>query len=283
MKRLLSALIAVFVAAPLFAVTDSCAPLTQLAELYEVRSYMIRHGSGYDVDSFIDARLNDLREPLPNGGYRWVRWARPSGDPDYDKHGHTTMAAFNGGADNFEASGNHAFAVRIAVPQKKSLFSANNAVYVGLVHVRYEVNGRERTKDEPLNRWMNPDTSKTIDLGAIADRVSVSLDASTNQKDVKNALVEIHILKAVAEDDPSNPNYDAIQSLKHVRGSWDRDAIDDEIARVESNVFPGVESVPLYTVVRQIRHANELIRSNKEEDQKKGEKLLHEAIRKLTY
>jgi len=281
MRKIVVAILACAVSTPLLAVTDSCAPLAQLAELYEVRSYMIRHGSGYDVDSFIDARLNDLREPLPGGGYRWVRWARPSGDPEYDKHGHTTMAAFNGGADNFEASGNHAFAVRIAVPQKKSLFSSNNAVYVGVVHVRYDVNGRERTKDASINSWMNPDTSKTIDLGAIADHVSVSLEASAHSQDVKNALVEIHILKAVAEDDPGNPNYEAIQSLKHVRGSWDRDAIDDEIARVESNVFPGVESVPLYTVVRQIRHANELIRSNKEEEQKKGEKLLHEAIRKL--
>jgi len=282
MKRLLLFDAVALFATPLFAVTDSCAPLTQLAELYQVRSYMLRHGA-YEVDSFIDGRLNELREPLGGGGYRWVRWARPTGDPEFDKHGHTTMAVNGSDTDSFEANGDHAFAVRIAVPQKKSLFSSNNAVYVGTAHVRYSVNGRERTKDEPINRWMNPDTSKTIDLGAIADHVDVSLDASTHAQDVKNALVEIHTLKAVPQDDPNNPNSAAIESLKRVRGSYDRDAIDDEIARVETSLFPGMQSVPIYTVVRELRHAEELMRSKKEEEQKKGERLEKEALRKLSY
>lgn len=283
MKRVFLSLIACVVAAPLFAATDSCAPLAQLGALYELRSFMIRHTSSYDVDTFIDHQLEALREPLAGGGYRWVRWARPSGDPEYDKKGHETAATYGSDSDNFEASGNHSYAVRIAVPQKKSLFSGNNAVYVGTVHIRYEANGRQRSKDEAINRWMNPDTARTIDLGTIADHVDVSLDASTHPRDVKNALVEIHILKAVAEDDPANPSYDAIQSLKNVRGSYDRDAIDDEIARVEAAVYPGSEPLPVYSVVRQLRHANELMHSNKEEDQKKGERLFHEAIRKLVY
>jgi hypothetical protein len=282
MRKVVFALLACLVSTPLFAVTDSCAPLTQLAELYAVRNYMLRHGS-YDVDSFIDARLNDLREPLSGGGYRWVRWARPSGDPEYDKHGHKTIAVNGSDSDNFEASGDHAFAVRVAVPQKQSLFGANNAVYVGTVHLRYVVNGHERKRDEAINRWMNPDTSQTIDLGAIADHVDASLDASTHQHDVKNALVEIHILKAAPQDDPNNPNYPAIESLKHVRGSWDRDAIDDEIAHVESSVFSGMPSVPIYSIVRELRRADELLRSNKEDDQKKGERLAKEALRKLLY
>jgi len=282
MKRAAFSLV-FFLAAPLLAASDNCGQLAQLASLHELRSFMIRHPSSYDIDSFVDKQLNVLREPLPEGGFRWVRWARPSGDPEYDKKGHTTVAVYGTDRDNFEANGEHAFAVRVAVPQKKSLFSGNKAVYVGTVHITYVANGRSRSREEEINRWMNPDTSKTIDLGTIADRVDVSLDAATNQRDVKNALVEIHILKAAPQDDPENPNYPAVESLKRVRRSYDADAIDDEIARVESQVFPGAEPVPLYAVVRQLRKAEELIRSSKEDDQKQGDKLLKEALRRLRY
>jgi hypothetical protein len=257
--------------------TADCAAATQLATLYQIRSLMLKpYSSSYDVDNFIDKKLDELREPLSGGGFRWVRWARPSGDPEYDKHGHNVVGVQGSNSDNFEASGDHAFAVRIAVPSKRSLFSGNNAVYVGAVHVRYNVAGRERTKDEVINNWMNPDTTRTIDLGTIADHADVSLDASTAQKNVKSSLVEIHLLKAVAQDDPANPNYESIATLKRLRNSFDRDLIDDEIAKFEPS-----GSIPLYHVIRELRRADDLIRSKKEDDQQKGEKLLKETLRRL--
>ena len=254
-----------------------CAAANQLAALYEVRSLMLKpYTSSYDVNSFIDKKVDELREPLPGGGFRWVRWARPSGDPEYDKHGHNVVAVQGSASDNFEAAGDHDFAVRVAVPAKRSLFNANNPVYVGTAHIRYSLAGRERTKDEPINNWMNPDTTRTIDLGGIADHVDVSLDSSTSQKNVKQALVEVHLLKAVSQDDPANPNYDTITTLKRLRDSSDRDAIDDEIARLEPS-----GSIPIYRIVRELRRADELMRSKKEEDHEKGEKLLKETLRRL--
>ena len=257
--------------------TTDCATATQLAALYQVRALMLRPDtSSYDVDKFIDAKMDALREPMPNGGFRWVRWARPSGSPEYDKHGHNVIAVQGSGADNFESSGDHIYAVRVAVPSKRSLFNGNNAVYVGTVHVRAMANGRERTMDERIDNWMNPDTTKTIDLNTIADHVEVSLDSSTDSRHTKQALVEIHLLKAVAQDDPANPNYDAIQTLKRVRRSFDPDAIDDEIAKLSPD-----DSFPLMHFVHDLRHADELMHSSKEKDKDKGEKLLRETLRRL--
>src|SRR5438067_1573418 len=172
MKRVIGIAL-MLIAAPLFAaeVNDPCGAYMQLGALYEVRALMMKpYASSYDVDNFINGRVEALRDPLPDGGYRWVRWVRPEGDAPIDKHGHTVVAVHGSNGDSVEASGQHAFAVRVAVPAKKSLFSRNNAVYVGNVHVTYSVNGRTRTKDDAINQWMNPDTSRTIDLGAIADR-----------------------------------------------------------------------------------------------------------------
>ena len=276
MKKLIAGLFLVPVCSFAIETTD-CAAATQLATLYQIRSMMLRpYSSSYDVDNFIDKRLDALREPLSGGGFRWVRWVRPTGSPEYDKHGHNVVAVQGTGTDNFESSGDHAFAVRVAVPSKRSLFKGNNPVYVGTVHVRYTVAGRERTKDEAVNNWMNPDTTRTIDLGTIADHVEVNLDSATAKSDVKESLVEIHILKAVAQDDPANPNYATITTLRHLRNTLTPEIIDDEIAKLEPS-----DSLPLYRVVHDMRDAERLMNSKKEDEQEKGRQLLKDTLRRL--
>lgn len=277
MRKLLIGAALLLLSSPLLAVeTEECAAANQLAALYQIRSLILRGDtSSYDVNKFIDRKIDELRVPLSGGGFRWVRWMRPSGNPPYDKHGHDVVAVQGNGSDHFEAAGDHAYSVRVVVPAKRSLFNGNRAVYAGAVHMTYTVNGRERSKDEPINDWMNPDTSHTIDLGTIADHVEVSLDASTAERNVREALVEIHILKAVAEDDPANPNYDTIVMLRRLRDATDPDVVDDEIARLEP------DSLPLVHIVHDLRHADELLRSSKQEDQEKGQRLLKETLRRL--
>jgi hypothetical protein len=257
--------------------STDCSTATQLAALYEVRSLMLRPDtSSYDVNKFIDAKLDELRGPTSDGGYRWVRWARPTGSPEFDKKGHTVAAVQGSGTDNFEASGDHIYAVRVAVPSKRSMFNGNNAVYVGTVHIRAVANGRTRNVDEHIDDWMNRDTSKTIDLNMIADRVDVSLDSAAKPGRGNESLVEIHLLKAVAQDDPANPNYDTITTLRKVRDSWDSDTIDDEIARLNPN-----DTVPLYHIVRELRRADDLMHSKKDEEREKGERLMKEMLGRL--
>ena len=61
-----------FAAAPLLAVeTDDCRQYQQLVTLYEIRSLMLeRSTSSYDVGKVIDRRIDQLRGPLPEGGFR---------------------------------------------------------------------------------------------------------------------------------------------------------------------------------------------------------------------
>jgi hypothetical protein len=243
---------------------------------------MKSYASSYDVQKVIDRRLDDLRVPLPSGGYQWVRWVRPNGEGPYGKNGHTVVAIQGrGDSDSFEASGEHVYAVRVAVPQKKSLFSGNKPVYVGTLHVSYTVDGRRRTKEQAINQWMNPDTTRTLDLETIADRAEATLDASTAEKDSKEALVELHFRQAVAQDDPSNPAYPAIRTLQRVRESPDPATVDAEIASTERKLFPDSDPLPVLTILHDLRHADEMMRSKKPEEQEKGDKLLKETLRKL--
>ena len=128
---------------------------------------------------------------------------------------------------------------------------------------------------------MNPDTSRTIDLGAITDRAEATLDASTNANTVKESLVEIHFVQAVAQDDPANPAYDTIRSLERIRRNTDAYTVDSEIAKREREIFPNAEPLPLLSIIDTLRHADELMRSDKEGNYEKGEKLMRETLRKL--
>jgi hypothetical protein len=282
MKRALPGLLLLLlVAAPLCAFErDDCrGPLTHLATLYELRSLMLKsYTSSYDVTRFIDARINAFREPLADGGYRWVRWVRPAGDGPVDKEGFTVVAVQDrGDADRFESTAQHGYSVRIVVPRKRSLLNDNKPVYVYDV----EITADEETKTHTINRWMNPDTSQTFDLRGIPDRVRVAVRVATAARNSREALVETHVRQAVEDDDPSNPNYSAIRMLQRIRADADPATIDAEIAAIEESVFPGSDSIPLLSVVTDLRRADELLRSEKPEDQEKGNKLLKETLRRL--
>jgi len=279
MKRLLVALSTLLFAAPLFALDDDCPEIRRLAVLYEIRSAMLRPYA--DVNGIIDRRIDELREPEGNGDYRWVRWVRPSDEGPVDKKGHNVVAAEGTTTDRVEKTSSHAYAVRIVVPRKRSLLNANSAVWVGNVKVTYDVDGRERTKTEAVNAWMNPDTSRSIELGAIADHVEVTMDVATAQKNVKESVVEVHFRQAVMQDDPANPSYDTIRMLLGLRNSPAAYEVDDEIARTEHVVFPDAQPLPLLGIIAELRRADDLMRSSKEDDKDKGAKLLKETMRRL--
>ncbi len=277
MKRALLVLGICLVVSPLAAQVNDCGgPIEALGALYQVRALMLhRYTGSYDVQRFIDSKIDELRGPLPGGGFRWVRWTRPSGEAPYDKKVHTVNAVYNNGdPDSFEASSNHIYAVRLAVPSKRSLFKGNRPVYIGDI----DVDGRVTH----INKWMNPDTSQTFDLRGIQDHVTASVQASTGEKDAHDSVVELHFMQAVATDDPDNPGYPAIRSLQRVRRDTDPETVDSEIASLETQLFgTTTATLPLLTIVRDLRKADELMRSSKQEDKDKGDRLLKDTLRQL--
>jgi hypothetical protein len=276
MRRLLFALL--LLPTSLFAIElDDCrGALTHLSALYEIRSLMMkRYTSSYDVDRLIDRRLQQLREPLPGGGYRWVTWVRRDSDAPVDKKVHKLRGGSS--SDRFESSADHVFAVRIVVPSKRSLFNANSPVTIRAVEITYITNGRAKTRTERIDATMSPDTSRTFDLGTIADHVEVAVEVASKSE----AVVETHYRQAVAEDDPANPAYSTVQALSRIRYSADPHTIDTEIASLERGLFPGSDPLPILSIIGDFRRADELIRSSKTEEQEKGDKLLKETLRRL--
>jgi hypothetical protein len=190
MRILAALLLTTVVALPVAA--DCQGDVAALRAMYELR-YELMHNSpsSYEVTQTIESNLEQLREPLPGGGYRWVHWVRPNGDPSVSKHEHLVNAGFDSGSfDEFEASGNHPFGVRVTVPRKRTIRKANNEVYVGRVSIKYWVDGRMKTMERDLDAWLTPDTMKTFDLGVVADRAEVTIEAAARQEGKKESLVE---------------------------------------------------------------------------------------------
>jgi len=268
---------------PLPAVAQECPELVALRALYGIRELMMGpYASSYEIGNWIDQQLNELRDPLPTGGYRWVRFVRPSGDAPVVKREHLISSDFaSGERDTFEAEADHPFAVRVAVPRKRTLLKGNKEAYIGTVRIRYVKDGQEKVMEKRINEWLAPDTSRSFDLGLIADRADVAAETATRSGSLKDSLVEIHFRQAVAQDDSENPNYETVAALKRIRTSPDPVTLDLEIARLERRLFPGIDVIPFTTMGVRLREAEKLMVSEKEEEREKGRKMLAEVVRSL--
>ena len=60
-------------------------------------------------------------------------------------------------------------------------------------------------------------------------------------------------------------------------------ALDREIAALERSLFPSTDPIPVASVFSDLRRADSLIHSKKTEDQDKGEKLLHDVLKRIRY
>ena len=286
MKRTLVAvaLFALTIPAAARAQSDAdCAALQTLQALYEIRHLaMSAYPNSYTIDQAIETHLDRLRDPLPTGGYRWVRWTRPSGDGPVVKREKIVQAdQASGDLEVFEADAAVPYAIRIVAPRKRSLTKANKELWVGTVNVRYWSQGQMKTMERRVDTWLMPDNSRTIDLGVIADRAEVSVETGTKSANRGQALVEVHFRQAVAQDDPANPNFQGVEALKRLEYSVDPATLDLEIARLERQLFPGVTVTPFTTIVARLREAETLLRSEKEEEKEKGRKALADVVRAL--
>lgn len=284
MKSLIATILGALVLfVPVSAVADECDDLATLRALYEVRDLMFHpYVSSWDVTRRIDDHMDRLREPLPEGGYRWVDWVRPVGDGPVVKREHLIRTDFRSGStETFEADSSVPFSVRVVVPRKRSLVRGNNQAWIGQITVRFWKDGEAETIDRVINQWLQPDTTRIIDLGVIADRAEVAVETATSRGNEGESLVEIHFLQAVPRDNPANPNYQGLEALKRLKASTDPVTLDLEIARYERLLFPGIEVTPFTTLVTRIRAAEQLLRSEKAEEQEKGRKELESIVSTL--
>lgn len=286
MRTLTLGLALLFVPFSLSAQSDpGCTGVQSLASLHAVRDAMVASGaSSYEVARTIDEQLHLLRGPQANGSYRWVLLARPAGDAPVvrrEKLVHATRE--NEEVDTFEARAATPFSVAVVVPRKRSILRGNNAVWIGEVRIEVESEGERDSVTHAVNDWLRPDTTRTFDLGVIADSATVEIEAATDSSSSGEALVEVHFMQAVTQDDPLNPEARGVQALERIRADTDPEVVDYELAVLEREVLGATRSIPFATTLARIVEAEALMKSEKEEERTRGLEILQDVVKDLRY
>ncbi len=262
--------------APAASAADCESDLAALEVFYDLRDTMVRgSSSSYDLARRVEEHLIALREPLGDGTFRWVRYVRPGGTPPVVRRERLVAASRDDGdIESFEASAERPFAVQVVVPRKRSLLRGNQEAWVGQVVIRYWVDGEEESLTRAVNQWLRPDTTRTFDLGVIADRAEAVVEVGTRRTTREQSLVELHLQQAVAQDDPGSPNAATVARLKRFASDPSPVHLDEEIAEIELEVFGRSSRLRTAELVATLRKAGVLLESEKEEERTEGQKLL---------
>lgn len=280
MRSLVIGLLLCSLVTPALRAQDCETELAALRAFYDIRDLAVREStSPYDITRRIDQHLSELREPLGDGSFRWVNYVRPTGSAPIVKRERSVEANRDAGdSEIFEAGADHPFAVQVVVPRKRSLIRGNMEAWVGEVEIRYWADGEEDRITRTINAWLRPDTTRSFDLGVIADRAEVVAEVGTRKSTPGQSLVEIHFQQAVPQDDPESPNADTVRRLKSLAADADPGTIDDEIESLEQQIFGRSGRLRTTELVATLRAAETLLASEKEEEREKGQKLLDTAF-----
>ena len=114
----------------------------------------------------------------------------------------------------------------------------------------------------------------------VIGRMAISLPAAMDSDDVLSAGT-VGLLHAIDRFDPDQGVRFETYALQRIRGSSDARTIDDEIAEMERRILPNSDPLPLVEIIADLRRADDLIRSKKDEDQERGNRLLKDTLRRL--
>ncbi|MDP9193966.1 MAG: hypothetical protein M3P06_19910 [Acidobacteriota bacterium] len=166
--------------------------------------------------AILDADIRDLREPHDDGTFRWASLQREEGgrvsDEKTIEHVHTQKEL-----RYVTVTGPNGYRVEVAVPKKRSTFSANNRVYVRNVIVDSTgFDGRITHHEIPVDAWVNPGDSTGTPLPDIGKSVKVTVELGVESGD-KVAVANVSLVQAKLVDDPTSPYFPAVKRLLQIR------------------------------------------------------------------
>ncbi|MDX1583820.1 MAG: hypothetical protein R3338_09500, partial [Thermoanaerobaculia bacterium] len=147
--------------------------LELLSVLHQVRGMWLDPDvPEWKIDSRIDDVIDRWRGPLPDGGYEWVVRRRPA--TEVVSRSEQLIYGTRERLARIEEGGSWVYGVRLVVPRKRSLFRGNNSVWIEAVTIRLRSEEGEIEEDSiPLERWFEPNTSRTWEFEMIVPRADV--------------------------------------------------------------------------------------------------------------
>ncbi|HKB80876.1 MAG TPA: hypothetical protein VKH35_14280 [Thermoanaerobaculia bacterium] len=166
--------------------------------------------------AIVDNDVDTLREPRDNGTYRWASLQREEASRVKDEKSIERVYTEKE-LREVTLTAPRAYRVEISVPRKRSLFSANNRVFVRNVEADSTGFDDKITHHEiPVNAWVNPGDSTSVALPEIGKSVQAMAELGVESGE-KHAVADVALLQAKLVDDPASPYFPAVQRLLKIR------------------------------------------------------------------
>jgi hypothetical protein len=196
---------------------------------------------------------HDLLKRIVNEDIELLRGKRPDGM--YQYAGYDKMEAgrisdsFSVDPDKKESiveiRGAFVYRLVLSSPSRRMLVTRNKHVYIDRAEIEYiPLNDPgKKTQTSKLGAWLEPGTSKNIEINEIARQATVRLYVHAEQS---YGNLDVTLIQAKIFDDPTSPYADAVSSEKAILAAIDHNDVASIRAmaqRIAGSLQPSVASV----------------------------------------
>jgi hypothetical protein len=144
----------------------------------------------------------------------------------------------------FDIKGSFIYRLILDVPSRRMLVTKNRRVFVDHVDIEYipEKGSGRKTQTEKVEAWLEPGSTRVVELEAIARQATVRIYAHAD-KDMGYGNVDVTLVQARVFDDPGSPYADAVKSAKSVQRAIDSSeipSIRSMAARIVAGLAPSL-------------------------------------------
>lgn len=185
------------------------------SELRDVRQVLL---------AIVDQQIEWLREPRPDGTYRWASLQREEGGRKMVEKALEKVSTEEL-LHEVTVSAPNAYRLVVSVPQKRGVFTSNNRTWVRNAVLDWtDFEGKTHRTDLPVNVWVAPGDAHGVALPDIGREVYAAVHLGV-ESGTKKAVAEVALLQATLTDDPASPFYPAVRRLADLRTILTRDAV----------------------------------------------------------
>ncbi len=162
------------------------------------------------AQSLVESAVDELRNPVGEGNYRWARWVAGGGPPVSRE---ARVRAVDGGEPQLvRVEATHASRIVVKVEKRRSLFSGNYPCTVTSVVWRCASWSREENALAE-HRRMARGERLAFDLGGVCPAVLVEVGATVEEAYDGESELTVEVETGHLEDDRSAPHFEAVQTL----------------------------------------------------------------------
>lgn len=197
------------------------------------------------VSRIVQEDMDLLRGKRSDGTYQYAHYAREEERRSTDRATIRDREKDNAPLEKTSIKGDFVYRAIVSVPGRRMVLARNRAVFVDRVEIDYTpLTGARKTQTFPIQEWLQPGDERRIEIADIARSATVDVFARAGANK-GNASLDLALLRSKIVDNQDSPFFSAVQLVKRLQRSAEREEIKEIRTIAESlvNLAP-VEIIP---------------------------------------